>query len=129
MPQMGKGCSVIEDSELRNQCNQLFKGKHSWRGYQDTDFTELWEACKQDAETPDEKLECGVTVRRGLQRIESGRFDKFLEEANRFWYPLDPDEQEDFAEKHPELVKRIDEWAVVQESRRVDDKIMKQVRK
>jgi len=114
--QKGEGCSVIEDDKLRNQCEEMFKGKHSWRGYQDTDFKALFNACKDDAENTSEKLECGVTVRRGFQGVEDGRFDSMLEEAHRFFFPLDKDEVEDFVEKHPILVKRIEDWGVVQEA-------------
>ena len=119
--QKGEGCSVIDNDKLREQCNEMFKGKHSWRGYQDTDFKALFNACREDSKNPTEKLECGVTVRRGFQGIEDGRFDDMLEEAHRFFFPLDKDEKEDFAEKHPILVKRIEDWGVVQEARQVSD--------
>lgn len=132
MPQMGKGCNVIEDEELRNQCKDMFKGKHSWRGYKDTDFKELWNACKEDAVNSEEKLDCGITIRRGLQGMEDGRFDSMMEAAHKFFIPLDQDEREDFADRHPEMVKRIDEWAAVQEMRQIENsspEIMKQINK
>lgn len=114
----GKGCDVIEDESLHAECKDLFKGKHSWRGYKDSKFGDAFQACEESANDPEELTNCQRTVKDGMKRIESGRFHPMLRETVRFWFALDRDEKEEFAKRNPDLIKSTEQYTKTQRGTR-----------
>lgn len=111
--QAGKGCSTLEDEELREKCNSLFQGKHSYRTWDETSFGELYDAC-EEIQDDEENYDCRITVRRALTGVESGRWEEAMNEMHRFVSALDTDEMNLFAEKHPRMAARIKGYAKTQ---------------
>lgn len=121
-PQKGAGCSHIDDPELQEQCNSLFKGKHSYRTWDDISFGELYDACERSTEEGSEaSRECRVTIRRGIQGVESGRWNDSMNQLHRYVAALDRDEMVLFQENHPRMAKRINGYAKVQQLRTFDE--------
>lgn len=115
----GKGCDVINEDNLRSQCKELFKGKHSWRGYKDSKFGEAFQACEDSAKNAKERIDCEETVQNGMKRIESGRFHPMLRETLRFWSALDRDEKQEFASRNPDLIQSTQQYTKTRRGTRI----------
>lgn len=120
--QIGVGCSAIDDPELREDCNSVFQGKHSYRTWDKVNFGKLMDACRDSTvEDSKERYECTKTVLSGFKSVESGRWNDSMNELHRFVSALDQDEVELFAENYPRLGTRINGYAKVQELRTFDE--------
>jgi len=67
--QKNNGCAVIQDDRVRDNCESLFEGKHSLRGYFGVDLEEIFDACDNPDVDSGRRLDCRITVRRGVRRI------------------------------------------------------------
>ncbi len=115
-----EGCGVIDDPDLVEQCKSLH-GPHSYRTWEDTDLQQLDAACRNDADGELEQHNCRRTLLKGVRHVEAGRWDDALGEMHRFIAALDQDEREQFARRNPNLVDRVNGWAVVQDQMPFND--------
>jgi len=112
--QKNDGCEVIQDDRVRENCKSLFKGRHSLRGYFGVDFEEIFDACDNPDVDKVRKSDCKTTVRRGVRRIEDGRFVDAMEELNRLLNLMDQDEVEEFDQRFPNLIDKVDQVSKVE---------------
>jgi hypothetical protein len=113
--QKNNGCEVIQDDRVRDNCESLFEGKFSLRGYFGVDFEEIYNGCDNPDVDKQRVEDCVLTVRRGVRRIEDGRFVEAMNGLDKLITELDDDEVEEFEEKFPNLIGKVEQVSRVEQ--------------
>lgn len=98
------GPFVSEFGDPEELLDDIKRRPHSYRNYEPQEFIYLIEEGENIRE-----------IRPALRRIEDGRFHTMLEKAHRFWFPLDQDEMELYAERNPRLIQWLEVYAKLEE--------------
>lgn len=91
------GPLVEDDPTPEELFRDITLKSHSWRNYEPDEFIQLLES-----DFPKDK------IREELDVMESGRFNKMLESAYKFYIHLDLDEKKEFYRRNPDLVRWLE---------------------
>ena len=92
---------LVEEKGPNEIMFEIARRSHSYRNYDPREFIKILDS----GEIPQHK------VRQELRIIESRRFNDALAELHNFWFALDEDEMEMFAERNPGIIQWVEVWA------------------
>ena len=101
--------SSCKKSSGKLKCRRIDGG---YRECSPTDFLKEYKKCGND-------YMCKGDVRGAFQTFERGRYYKGIDELHNFAARLDKDELEEFNKEFPDVVKAINQFAEIEEQRKV----------
>ena len=110
-PYCGVEVSASEFAEHRQICPKTLMSElnfpYSFRDYDIGLFSEAYKKCKT--------VECKRQVRAAYRSFEGGRWWKTIDNLHIFLASLDRDEIEKFKRTFPNLIKAVEEFALIEE--------------